>query len=148
MGEQHPHSIVLIKDQFKKNSNRYLVYDDPRWGCKLFLNYHSMPNVNDDIKNIRTRLSQELKLDESNIQGAFLFEKIHEKYSPTANSIKEYKHDFYCYSLNDIPKKLQKDEFEIEGKKYSWMSIAEMENDKDIMTLNSDIVKFVKETSV
>ena len=87
MGEQHPHSIVLVKDQFKKNSNRYLVYDDPRWGCKLFLNYHSMPNVNDDIKNIRTRLSQELKLDENNIQGAFLFEKIHEKYSPTANSL-------------------------------------------------------------
>ena len=37
--KEHPHSIVLIKDTFHSNDNRFLLYYDARWNCRLFLNY-------------------------------------------------------------------------------------------------------------
>lgn len=40
---------------------------------------------------------------------------------------------------------MKQDEFEIEGTKYKWWTIDEMESDKDIMDMNSDVVSFVKE---
>jgi hypothetical protein len=39
---------------------------------------------------------------------------------------------------------IEQDSFEIDGKKFYWMSIAEMEQDKRIMEVNSDIVSMVK----
>ena len=40
---------------------------------------------------------------------------------------------------------MRADSFEIDGVKYTWMSIAEMEQDERIMSVNSDIVDFVKQ---
>ena len=39
---------------------------------------------------------------------------------------------------------IEQDSFQIDGKKFYWMSIAEMEQDKRIMEVNSDIVSMVK----
>lgn len=36
-------------------------------------------------------------------------------------------------------------EFTLDGIQYRWMSIAEMESDNRTMTVNSDIINFVKE---
>lgn len=33
-----------------------------------------------------------------------------------------------------------------DGKKYKWMSIAEMEKDSNIMDKNSDIIEFIKKS--
>lgn len=55
-----------------------------------------------------------------------------------------YRHRFYKYYLKKFLSLLQKDSFEIDGKKFYWMSIAEMESDKRIMEANSDIVSMVK----
>ena len=38
---------------------------------------------------------------------------------------------------------IEQDSFEIDGKKFYWMSIAEMEQDKRIMEVNSDIVSII-----
>ncbi|MCR5625679.1 MAG: hypothetical protein K6F99_00015 [Lachnospiraceae bacterium] len=142
--EEHPHSIVLIKDTFNKHSNRFLVYYDNRWNCKLFINYHTMENEDDNIKNITRHLSQELKVDESNIRGAFSFEELHEKYSPSHKENRWYKHRFYEFRINSFQDRTEQDEFEIDSKKYYWMSIAEMEQDPDIMKNNNDVVGMVK----
>ncbi len=34
--------------------------------------------------------------------------------------------------------------FEIDGNKYRWMSVQEMESDERIMEINDDVVAFVK----
>jgi hypothetical protein len=39
---------------------------------------------------------------------------------------------------------MQKDSFELGNNKFLWMSIEQMENDKEIMKQNDDIVAFVK----
>ena len=143
--EQHQHSIILIKDTFNKNPNRFLVYQDARWGCRLFINFHSMQDNNENIKNIEKHIQSELKTQPNNC--VYLFDKLHTKFSVSAGKEKYYKHSFYELKLQ--PNKITKqDSFTIDGKTYYWMSIAEMENDKNIMDKNSDIVKFVKEANV
>lgn len=57
---------------------------------------------------------------------------------------KYYIHRFYRFHIsgNEL---LKQDTFVIDGRTYHWMSIAEMEQDKNIMEKNGDIVGFVKQ---
>ena len=58
---------------------------------------------------------------------------------------KLYQHSLYQGIISQFPDIMKQDEFEIEGTKYKWWTIDEMESDKDIMDMNSDVVSFVKE---
>ena len=46
---------------------------------------------------------------------------------------------------NNIPDEFRKDNFEISGRHYYWMTIDEMEKDDNIKKKNLDVVDFVKE---
>ncbi len=146
--KEHPHSIVLIKDTFNQNANRFLVYYDARWDCKLFLNYSTITSdFKQDEDNIAKHLQMELKLPQNNLEGAFEFEQVHEKYSVSAKENRCYCHRFYVFRIKKFTDEISQDSFEIDGKKFCWMSIAEMENDKRIMEANSDIVSMVKKVA-
>ncbi len=143
--KEHPHSIVLIKDTFHSNDNRFLLYYDARWNCRLFLNYATITSDYElDMENIVRHLQMELKVSKNNLDGAFAFEKVHEKYSVSAKENRCYRHRFYRFLIKQFDEKIEQDSFEIDGKKFYWMSIAEMEQDKRIMEVNSDIVSMVK----
>lgn len=47
--------------------------------------------------------------------------------------------------FNYIPDKFKKDNFEVNGKHYYWMTIEEMEKDNNIKEKNLEVVDFVKE---
>ena len=47
-------------------------------------------------------------------------------------------------ALNDVPECMKGDIFELDGKKYAWKSIEELEADSNVMDKNDDIVAFVK----
>lgn len=79
------------------------------------------------------RPEMELKVEDYNIKGAYEFEKVHEKFSVSSQENKCYRHGFYKYIISNFPENLKKDCFEIDGKKFYWMSIAEMECDSRIM---------------
>ena len=146
--KEHPHSIVLIKDTFHSNDNRFLLYYDARWDCKLFPNYATITSdLAQDEKNITKHLQMELKISQDNLEGAFAFEKVHEKYSVSAKENRCYRHRFYQFLIKEFNKNIEQDSFEIDGKKFYWMSIAEMEQDKRIMEVNSDIVSMVKKVA-
>ena len=146
--KEHPHSIVLIKDTFHSNDNRFLLYYDARWDCKLFLNYATITSdLAQDEKNITKHLQMELKISQDNLEGAFAFEIVHEKYSVSAKENRCYRHRFYQFLIKEFNKNIEQDSFEIDGKKFYWMSIAEMEQDKRIMEVNSDIVSMVKKVA-
>ena len=138
----HNHSIVLIKESFQRFPNRFLVYEDKRWGCKLFLNYKENPNNEEFIKN---HLSGDLKIELDDINLSYLGQRIHEKYSESAKEEKVYCHKFYIANINQFPDKITKDSFEIDGKKYRWMTITELEMDEEVQKKNRDILEFVKE---
>lgn len=138
----HNHSIVLIKDSFQRFPNRFLVYEDKRWECKLFLNYKENPNNEEFIKN---HLSGDLKIELDDINMSYLGQRIHEKYSESAKEEKVYCHKFYIANISQFPDKITKDSFEIDGKKYRWMTITELEMDEEVQKKNRDILEFVKE---
>lgn len=142
---EHQHSIILIKDDFNKNPNKFLVYQDSRWNCKLFVNFHTINNDADNIQNIKNHIEAELKSKPESC--VYLFEKTHSKYSVSAKRDKYYHHKFYKLTLAPT-KQIKKDSFTIDGKTFFWMSIAQMENDEEIMAKNSDIVEFVKEAHI
>ena len=138
----HSHSIVVIKDSFQKYPNRYLVYEDKRWGCEFFVNYKENPNNENFIKD---HISCELKIDPMHIQLSFVAQKIHEKYSESAKENKVYSHKFYLASITEFPEFMKKDSFDCDGKTYYWRSIADLEQDKNVQKKNLDILNYVKE---
>ena len=86
----------------------------------------------------------ELKVSRDDLEGAFAFEKVHEKYSVSAKENRCYRHRFYQFEIKKFSEQIEQDSFQIDGKKFYWMSIAEMEQDKRILEVNSDIVSMVK----
>ena len=46
--------------------------------------------------------------------------------------------------IDTIPENMREQTFELDGNKYRWMTIQEMENDERIMEVNEEVVAFVK----
>lgn len=138
----HSHSIVVIRDSFDEFPNRFLVYEDKRWGCNFFLNYKENPNNEDFIRN---HISSELKIGLNDIKLTYVSQKIHEKFSVSANMNKVYSHKFYLATIAKFPEHMKQKSFDCDGKVYHWMSVAELEGDENVQKKNLDILNFVKE---
>lgn len=122
------HSIIIIKN----DNNEYLQYFDKEWNCYLFLN-SKIRNKN-DFKSIYDKLENTLGLNKQDVILSYKGELKHKKYSVSAKKEKEYHHYFYEVKLlNNI----------IVPKGYKWFSIEELQKDKRIQKVNSDIIKYV-----
>lgn len=141
---KHPFSIIAIKDEFQKYPGHFLVYYDNRWKCWLFPNYHTQENISDNEIRIKEGLSQELHIDVSDIQIDYKDTILHKKFSHSDQCEKWYEHIIYQAHISNFPKTEQSSNFEINGRQFCWMSLAELERDQTIMEKNSDIVSFVK----
>lgn len=141
----HPFSIIVIKDTFSKYPNKFLLYYDNRWACKLFLNYRTNSGTNsDNEENIRIHLSNELKLPLEKIKIKYCLTRIQKKFSVSDKICKCYEHRVYYVEIPFRPF-IKKTEFEIDGKYYYWMTMSEMEQDKEIQSKNLDVVDLVRE---
>lgn len=138
---QHRFSIVAVKDTFNQYPNRFLLYYDERWKCKFFFSYKTVDN---DADNIITKLSNELKVDRDNIKVEFKTEQIQEKYSVSHKENRVYDHRVYSVEISKFRNDITADEFEIDGKKYYWMTLQDMEKDQRIKEVNLDVVSLIK----
>lgn len=138
----HRFSLVAIKDTFDEYPNKFLLYYDRDWRCNFFPNYHTTDNNVEDIIN---KLSNELKIPKDNIKLEYKTMRIQEKFSERHKEKRVYEHILFNAKISDFPENLKDDKFEIDGKRYCWMSIAEMENDFEIKQRNMDVVSLVKE---
>lgn len=139
---QHNHSLVAIRDTFDEE-NRFLVYYDERWDCKLFLNYKTADQNNEDV--IIDRISADLGIDKRKILCNYITSRVQEKYSVSHQENRVYNHRLYEVMVSKYPEKMKKDNFVVNGKHYYWMSVTEMEKDENIMGKNREVVDFVKE---
>ena len=89
-------------------------------------------------------MSTILTKNQRKVKTDYVAEAIHCKYSVSDKEYKIYNHKLYSYKLRSEPEHMTGNEFVIDGAKYSWMSIEQMENDSEIIRKNSDIVNFVK----
>lgn len=139
----HRFSIVAIKDSFCEFPNRFLLYYDDVWNCWFFLNFHTSEYQNE--QNISQRISNQLKIDTGNIMIKYIADRMQPKYSERDKINKIYQHSLYQAIITEFPPFMKADEFTIEGIKYKWWTISDMEKDPEIWQKNNDVISFVKE---
>ena len=139
----HKFSLIAIKDDFNDFANKILLYYDNSWECWFLFSFHTSEYQNEE--SILQRLSNKLKIDKSLMKVNYISDRLQAKYSEKDHVNKVYQHSLYQGVIAKFPEMMKKDEFEIEGTKYKWWTIEEMEVDENIMKKNGDVVSFVKE---
>lgn len=145
--EKAPFSIIIIKDDFSEFSNRFLVYEDGRWGCKLFLNYFMQSSdAESEKENQLESVSNYLKIHKNKMTIDYLFMKESTKYSPTSQKNKTYNFYYYHVKIKEeaFSNKMKRSSFEIDGRTFKWMSMDELWNDRATIEKNSDVLRVVK----
>lgn len=138
------YSIISVHDN---TTNRYLLYYDKDWDCKLFLNYKNRNrDLTQEMKNIKTLLSQNLQISSKNIKISYKFTENSEKISIGNNTNKMYEFHFYYAILKDIP--TDSNFFKISGVEYFWMTLEEMQQDANMMKKNRDVISHIKNSLV
>lgn len=130
----HEFSLVAIVNP----TGEYLQIYDEDWGCWLFPYFK---NVDPNKENVDRKISDILKIA---TVTSYVTNAVHCKYSVRDGVYKRYKHKLYRCQLSNIPEHMIMKEFELDGKKYAWKSIKELENDCNAMDKNDDIIAFVK----
>ena len=139
----HRFSIVALKDDFNKYSNRFLLHYDTNWNCWFFFSFPTSDSANEE--QIKNRMSNILKVDKNLIHLVHKSERLQPKYSLKDCVNKVYQHSLYQAVMGEFSPELKEDSFVLDGVSYKWMTIAEMEADDRIMEVNKDVVSFVKE---
>lgn len=146
---KHHHSLIAIKDTFNDHPNRFLLYFDKRWKSRLLLNYKTIEDESENEKNIVNRLSQELKIAPEKIS---LIKKRQEVYSKKSashqNQLRIYDHILYVANVSLFPEMIREENFDIQGKAFTWMTLQEMKQDKDIQDKNSDVVDMLEKECI
>lgn len=142
---KHPFSIVVVKNEFEQYPDRFLVYYDSRWKCRLFLNFRTQQDMTENEEKIKRGLSNDLQVNMSDIKIDYKNTYLHKKFSYSDQCEKWYEHTIYQAHISHMPETEQRDSFVINGRQYYWMSLPEMERDQIMMEKNSDIVSFVKQ---
>lgn len=109
----------------------------------VFFSFHTSEYQNEE--NIIQRLSNKLKIDTKYIKVQYISDRLQPKFSEKDQIHKVYQHSLFQGYIAQFPPNMKQDEFEIDGTRYRWWTIQEMEDDKTIMKVNRDVVSFVKE---
>lgn len=146
---KHHHSLIAIKDTFNAHPNRFLLYYDKRWKCQLLLNYKTIDDESENEKNIINRLSQELKIAPEKIGLIKKRQEIYSKKSAShENQLRIYDHILYVANLSLFPEMIKEKNFDIQEKAFTWMTLQEMKQDKDIQEKNSDVLDMLEKECI
>ena len=132
--DYHEFTLIAIIN----TSGQYLQMYDNRWESWLFPFVRSTDNNKADVDTYVSEF-----LDEKVVTEYVACAK-HCKYSISDGVYKIYNHKLYKLLLNSVPENMMEQSFVIDGVKYRWMSIQEMEKDARIMEVNEEVVAFVK----
>ena len=93
----HNYSLIIIKYK-----NKYLLYDDQRWKCKLFINYKTVNKDNE--QHLINFISKDLEINTSLISRKYITSKIQRKYSISHNEYRTYNHSLYLVTFATVYK--------------------------------------------
>ena len=137
MYTEHKHAIIIIKNE----KGEYLQYYDNRWSSYLFPNLKMTSEFNENY--IKAEISKKLEISTNQMKIKYLMDKKHKKFSESAKIEKEYHHYFYLIDISKITSDMKHKQFTINRVQYKWFSVNELESDKRIQEVNSDIVGYV-----
>jgi len=135
----HKHAIIILKNK----NNELLQYYDNDWKSLLFLNCKL---TQDDFKQqVIDYIASTLSINAKDINCKLKTNKVHKKFSVTAQKDKIYNHYFFEITINNRYEFMTQKEFNSNNINYSWHSIKDLEKDLNVQNVNADIVTFVKE---
>lgn len=136
--------VILIA--IKNKDHQYLLYYDKDWECEFFPHYPMQDYDNEDY--IKENLSKDLNIDKKMIHVASNRGGTqHVKYNPVAKEYRLYNYTLYNVIIDDMPQ-FMKTDFEYNGKKYYWKTIAQMRADDMMGIKNIDIIDYVDSFNV
>lgn len=140
---KHVHTLVAIMDQFNDYPNKFLTYYDSVWKCYLLPNYRTKET--DNHSHIVSCISRELKVPKENIKLTELQSRTYNKFSEKDKRTKCYVHTLIKADISKLSELEQSETFEIEGRKYKWMTIPQMKENAEIRKKNMDVIKMLEE---
>lgn len=113
------------------------------------LNYKTIDDESENEKNIINRLSQELKIAPEEIGLIKKRQEIYSKKSAShENQLRIYDHILYVANLSLFPEMIKEKNFDIQEKAFTWMTLQEMKQDKDIQEKNSDVLDMLEKECI
>lgn len=138
----HSFDIVVIRNW--NDNGKYLVFKNIRWRCWLFPNYHCLNKEfleNEELKYVTHCIKRDLNVLETDFK--YIGSEISEKYSVGDRITKKY--TFHYYETMDIVHKFDNvKRFYCNGKKYRWMTLQQMYNNKNIVKKNKDVLDYIR----
>lgn len=131
-----------------KDNNKILTTYDKRWDMWLFpykkgtSSGEGTKSDNDELQVTVKYLSETFHIDEIRVHCNLSLTQCTRKHSESDKLFKVYYHRFFKVSVEGLP--TDKDEFEIDGIRYRWWSMQDLEIDPKTRLNNSEIVATVK----
>ncbi|WP_346682319.1 DUF1206 domain-containing protein [Bifidobacterium pullorum] len=138
-------SIVAVRDASGTARNRYLLYEDTRWGCDFFPNHDTEGTVQMEKPELSKWLSGTFEIPESAFNLSYIREMSHSKPSRShGGEMRDYVYRLWVADVTEMPEVWKQPQFEVGGYSCRWETIAGMEADQHIMEINEDVVGMVK----
>ena len=140
---EHHFNLMVIRDK----SGRLLTRWDKRWDMWLLPYIKSISadvgseSDREERKRIEDHVSSMLELSEKTVDCHLALTKTERKQSKSDNIEKVYYHRYFVINSDDFP---QTEEFEINGSKYKWWRIEDLELDPKTIESNAEIVAAIK----
>ena len=138
----HRYSLVAIRDSFRGfESNRILAkYYEDDWDEFMFLSFPTA--IERDEDSLKDEIAGALKIPANSIhvfhKAAFYQPKFSK--SKKWNKVRAYYHTYYVVYVDSFPEHLKKDEeFIIDGIRYKWMTLKQMEQEAADKETNEDV---------
>ncbi len=136
-------SSSIIAIQNSKHPTKYLLYTDKGWGLKLFPNFAT---TNDDIDNIRRKLSEEMEVNVNSIHVEHKTSAHEIKWSTEHNEERSYNYTLYKAKVDGLGHD-EDESFAIAGKNYMWMTVPEMLEDPTLKKHNEFVIALVRDNT-
>lgn len=131
----HEFLLLVVRNTSGKCLQKY----DERWKCWLF------PYIRSTEANKANVDKYVNKLFKVSLPTHYITNTKQCKYSESDKVYKIYDHKLYEVLLKNVPDHMRTDEFSIGDVKYKWFTLAELEQDENVMKKNADIVALVRE---
>lgn len=135
----HRYSLIAIRDGFQDyKSNRILAKRfDGDWKEYMFLSFPTAAER--DVESLTNAIAAALKVpsDEIHLYPKAAFYQ--PKTSADWKKVRAFYNTYYVASIDTFPNHLKKDEFEIDGVNYKWMTLEQMEKEAYNKENNSDV---------
>lgn len=140
----HQVNIVLFKNTLSKG--KYLLIKNKEWSCELFPSYNAITDqydVSKELIYVKQNFSRDFGVHEKFLKLSYLGDmEPHLKVCAGTNIQYRYLFHFYNVDLSITDKRINQN-FKHNGHKYTWKTLDQMIENKNIMRKNRDVVEYV-----